>query len=167
MTEGGAEHIGIALLGDGGRFTTGEVGDLTALALGHRDHDGAGIDRAKNGEHIVVHGFLGQTLGHARVGLGVFRGEGDSLAQNATGGIDFLDGQFHAILEQGTCRGAGTRHFNDVGNLDAVLGLSQAGRDSQGAHSGEFQSKTFLHKCLLKGSMKPMNAHRARLQFVR
>ena len=144
MAESGAKHPGVALLGDGRGLAAGEVGGFAALALGHGDHDGAREHRAKNGKHIVVHGFLRQALGHAGVALGVFGGVADLASHDATGGIDLFDGQLNAVFEHHPGGGARARHLHDVGELD-VLGLRSGGGQCQQRGQSQVKGLAWFH----------------------
>jgi hypothetical protein len=89
---------------------------------------------------------LRQALGHARIGLGVGGGGLDLLAQNAAGGIDFLDGQFDTVLEVGPGRGAAARKLDDVGDLDRVLAKTCASGGQQGTGCQQLEGVSFLHE---------------------
>ena len=130
LPEGRAEHIGVALGGDGGCLAAGEIGHLGAAALGHADHDGAREHRAEDGEGVLVDGLLRQALGHARVALRVFGGVDNLAAQDTASGIDLLDGHLHPVLEHGARGGARAGQLDDVGDAD-VLRLGQAGHRGQ------------------------------------
>ncbi len=151
LREAGAENIRIALLGDAGRFTAGEVGHFGAARLGHADHDGTGKHGAKNRKNVVVNGFLRQAFGNAGVALGVGGGGLDFFAENAAGGVDLLDGQLNAVFEVGARGGAAAGQLDDVGDLDHVLRKTGAGSKRDGAGSYQFESESFLHGCLLWG----------------
>ena len=99
LAESRAEHVGIALLGNGSRLTTCEVRNLTALAFSHGNHDGARVNRTHDGEHVIVDSLLCQTFGHAGIGLSVFGCVADFATRNAACSIDFLDGQLNALFE--------------------------------------------------------------------